>query len=490
MYIKSKLFLGFLLMISLTILLGITSFVNSSSVTNEFIFLVEHDLNVLQNAQKLQKLVIDAETGQRGFIIVGEESFLEPYYSGISEFNKLIVIEKEFVSDNPSQVKKLEKIESLFNDWQNDAAIPEIELANNIHKNDGDFKQIEDLLAAGVGKNILDTLRIEFIEFIEIENNLKNQRLERVLELEKNTKNSIIGFTIVSAISGILVSVLIFRNIASPISKLEFASSEIGKGNFDIEINKKGNDEISKLFNSFSNMKNSIQKNIELEKNLAVEKVKVKNERFMAIGELSARLAHDIRNPLSTIMVTVENIKMKYERDTEDIKEFERLERSISRIVHQIEGVLEFVKERPMEITKSKFSEVIKESLDSITIPENIKLILPKNEVSLLCDKNQFAIAVNNLILNSIQAIDETGTIEISIDENDDQIIIQIIDSGMGIPKEKIDKIFEPLYTTKQQGTGLGLTSVKTIIKSHGGIISVTSPPTIFTITLTKIKDM
>ncbi len=93
MKIRSKLFGGFIVTVSITLLLGITAFVNTSQTGSEFTFLVEHDLNVLQNAQNLQKFVVDAETGQRGFVIVGEESFLEPYYSGLSGFDELIEIE-------------------------------------------------------------------------------------------------------------------------------------------------------------------------------------------------------------------------------------------------------------------------------------------------------------------------------------------------------------------------------------------------------------
>ena len=83
----------------LTLLLGISVFYNTLDVSRNFTSLVEHDLQVLQNAQKLQKFVVDAETGQRGFIITGDNSFLEPYREGIDGFEHLIVIEKQLVSD-------------------------------------------------------------------------------------------------------------------------------------------------------------------------------------------------------------------------------------------------------------------------------------------------------------------------------------------------------------------------------------------------------
>jgi len=213
---------------------------------------------------------------------------------------------------------------------------------------------------------------------------------------------------------------------------------------------------------------------------------KAKKEKFETLGQLAANLAHDIRNPLSVISNSMENLKRTYGTDDKKQSHFDRVERAIMRITHQVDDVLSFVKEQPLTLDKTKMSEVISESLDSLKIPSEIKLILPENDVELICDKTQLAVALNNLILNSIQAIDGIGTIIISFEENKDTIVIEVEDSGKDISKEELDVIFEPLFTTKQHGTGLGLVSVKSIIRSHGGTISVTSPPVIFTITLPK----
>ena len=212
----------------------------------------------------------------------------------------------------------------------------------------------------------------------------------------------------------------------------------------------------------------------------------VKKEKMVALGSFSSLLAHDLRNPLSVIRVSMENLKMLYGTDDTKQSHFDKIERSINRMAHQVDAVLNFVKEQPLTLTKTKTSEIISESLDSLDIPDAIQLILPENDVDITCDKEQLEIALNNLVLNSIQAIVGSGTIEISVEENNDRIVIQVEDSGNGIPKEERDRIFEPLFTTKQHGTGLGLSSVKSIIKAHDGTISVTSSPSIFTITLPK----
>ena len=104
-----------------------------------------------------------------------------------------------------------------------------------------------------------------------------------------------------------------------------------------------------------------------------------------------------------------------------------------------------------------------------------------------MCDKKQLSIVFSNLVLNGIQAIGKSqGTVEIQIVEND-SVTIQVKDSGTGIPKGDLNRIFEPLFTTKSEGTGLGLASVRSIIHLHNGTISADSPPTVFTITLPKV---
>jgi len=212
-------------------------------------------------------------------------------------------------------------------------------------------------------------------------------------------------------------------------------------------------------------------------------------EKLSVIGQLTARLTHDLRNPLSIIQLSLENLKMLSKPNESQQKIYEKIERSIDRITHQVDDVLGYVRKNPLNTNKTKFSEILAESVDAIKIPNDVRLVFPKNDGEIDCDKRQLVTVMNNLFLNAIQAMNEKGLIAISLDEKDDEIIIQIEDSGKGIPKNDIPKLFEPMYTTKQSGTGLGLISVKSIIEAHGGIISVASPPTIFTITLPKESE-
>ena len=233
----------------------------------------------------------------------------------------------------------------------------------------------------------------------------------------------------------------------------------------------------------FLSIKSDITSEINLQKKL------IQKEKLSSIGMLSSRIAHDIRNPLSVISVSVDNLEYSHNHNKHFDDNFSRIHRSIERITHQIDDVLNFVNERPVKMQKIRFFEIISNCLDSIRVPSNIKMILPKNnELIISCDKRQFTSVISNLILNSIQAIGNVaGEIKIRTFDQHDNAIIEIEDSGIGIPTNDFNKIFDMLYTTKEIGTGLGLSSVKSILKSHGGIISVSSPPTIFTISLPKI---
>ena len=217
--------------------------------------------------------------------------------------------------------------------------------------------------------------------------------------------------------------------------------------------------------------------------------VVLKNEKMTAIGNLSARISHDLRNTLTVLKSEVSIMSMQDHDDNMD-KRLQRLMRSIDKMDHQIGGVLDFVRERPLKIEKFPSNVLIQNALEHITIPDGIKTITPEKDMSITGDLAQLEIVLSNIILNAIQAIGDSGKITISTEDKMDSSVISITDSGPGIPEKYMSKIFEPLFTTKQRGTGLGLASCYTIIKHHGGEIWVKNNPTTFTILLPKTKEL
>ena len=226
--------------------------------------------------------------------------------------------------------------------------------------------------------------------------------------------------------------------------------------------------------------------------NLVEEKTQqvLKSERLSAIGELSGRLAHDLRNPLSVMKMSVDLIKQSPKDTTISdpgvTKRIDLIEKSIDRISHQVDDVLGYVRLSPLNLQNVSLFDTIQSSLKKINIPSDIKIKLPKNDLRINCDIVKIDAVFINLIVNSIQELHKGGEIEIKISDQDNTAIIKFIDSGKGISDKDLPKIFEPLFTTKQKGTGLGLASCKNIVEQHDGEINVTNNPTTFTIILPK----
>jgi methyl-accepting chemotaxis protein len=153
---KTRLNLSFGGQILFAAILGMYVLLGLNDVKQQFSFVVEHDAIVIANARHLSMLVVDMETGQRGFCIVQKEEFLAPYIDGVKKFDVLIEKEKKLVSDNPGQVEALERIEHLVREWQEKAAKPEIEMARRVATHTIDAQQLQDVLRLGVGKELID----------------------------------------------------------------------------------------------------------------------------------------------------------------------------------------------------------------------------------------------------------------------------------------------------------------------------------------------
>jgi len=280
----------------------------------------------------------------------------------------------------------------------------------------------------------------------------------------------------------------IFDESLSAITDFEKKRMEIlyEQLNSEKKLSKELNDKLHRNMSKIAKAEVEIvKKKKQLEEELDQKTIQlIKKEKLSAVGEMSARLSHDIRNPLNVIRASMENIQAKYGQIKDTESSFLRIDRAIDRIAHQTEDVLEFVQNRVLEKEVASLNEIISEVISSLNIPERIIIKRPKQDISLYCDYVKICTLLKNLIHNSIHACKDEGMIEIKTEKNLDSVSISIIDSGAGIPAENMAKIFEPLFTTKQQGTGLGLASCKTIIKSHGGSIRVELNPTCFKIML------
>ncbi|MCV0392582.1 MAG: sensor histidine kinase [Nitrosopumilus sp.] len=298
-------------------------------------------------------------------------------------------------------------------------------------------------------------------------------------------RNSIFAVSIAGMAASIIGGFLISSTVSSPLKRLTKIANSISRGNFNIKIKPSKINEIQTISNSFEDMTSHLKKLIETEKQLAEAKVKIKNERLTAIGELAASMAHDMKNPLATIKSSTEILKNNAKQTDELNEVVNRMNRAIDRMSHQINDVLNFVRITPLELQPIKIQDLLESAKTSLEIPDNVSIVIPKSNLEIRGDLRKLEIVFINLFLNAIQAIGkEAGIINCTIEEKNTSAIIMIQDSGPGIPEDVFPKIFDPLISSKQKGTGLGLSTCKNVIELHNGTIVAQNNPTRFIVTL------
>jgi len=211
-----------------------------------------------------------------------------------------------------------------------------------------------------------------------------------------------------------------------------------------------------------------------------------KKEKLSVIGQLSSNIAHDIRNPLGAIKNSGVIIDKENKNSNEIIsRELKRINISVRRISHQVEEVLNYVRTTPMILKSHSINQTLQEAIDTLDIPQNISINIPKNDITIKFDHEKILIVFINIILNAIQSIgDKNGIITITTSETSSDITLEFENSGPNISSNDLKHIFDTLFTTKLEGTGLGLSSCKNIIEQHNGEIYAASDPVTFSIKL------
>ncbi|MCP5500514.1 MAG: CHASE3 domain-containing protein [Leptospiraceae bacterium] len=258
-----KLKIGTRLLIGYAVVLGVMFFTGSLVIYNlrtiqgSFKWVIHTD-EVLRNTEKLKKSIIDMETGERGFLLMGKEAYLEPYVKGYQEFQMLLVAQKKLVSDNPVQVKRLDEIEKNFNIWKDTIIEPLILVRRKVIDGKMDWKEFTVILSQNTnGKALMDTIRKQFDEFSEMEVQLMSQREKDTASVISNTEFITILVTIIAILLGVFIAVYNTRQITKPLSTIVLAVTNIEKkGDFSTKIEVDSKDEVGKVSEAIMSMMN------------------------------------------------------------------------------------------------------------------------------------------------------------------------------------------------------------------------------------------
>ena len=278
---------------------------------------------------------------------------------------------------------------------------------------------------------------------------------------------------------GLLVSLWISARITRPLEELTEASREVASGRWDTRIDLRGRDEIGQLAKAFN----------EMTQTLSSQKDKlVQTERVAAWRELARRLAHELRNPLFPMQITVENLQKSRQLDAKQFLEvFQEstatLKAELSNLNTIVGRFSDFSKMPAPQFAPVNVNEALRNAVRLFepqfnevgkpTITTETFLAEPLPEID--ADPDLLHRAFQNLVLNALDAMPAGGTLTLKTSDRGDNVRIEVTDTGKGLTPEECARLFTPYYTTKQQGTGLGLAIVQSVVSDHHGGISVAS---------------
>lgn len=307
-------------------------------------------------------------------------------------------------------------------------------------------------------------------------------------------------FTLGILLTSTLITFMLVWRFARPIANLSAAAREVAEGNLQVRVpDARRSDEMGRLALNFNEMAAELEKTRDLEAQLQ------QAEKSAVVGRLGSAIAHEIRNPLNYINLTLDHLRSKFApEDAAKRATFEKLtlqlKAEVGRINQQISDFLNYSRPTKVDLKPTEARKVVEDSLRIVEAEAEeknvtISVIEHENVPPVMGDPEFLRSVFNNLFINAVQAMESGGghlTIKITPDSDGNCVSFEIADTGNGIPEENLSNIFEPYFSTRETGTGLGLAIVQKIVDIHNGTIDVESQEgdgTKFTVKLPKAEN-
>lgn len=281
------------------------------------------------------------------------------------------------------------------------------------------------------------------------------------------------------AVCAVLIVALAYL-IQRPMVELQEQIAQVGEGDLSARVSfSKRNDEIGDLGRNFNRMVEQLRESREEIERLHRTQMS-RAEHLATLGELATGLAHEIRNPLAGIAGVIEIVGRDLPSSSPARSVIKDVHLEIAQINRILTDLLETARPRPPEMRASDLNTTVEHAVmlaKQQVLSKPIKIELEKSPALQVVehDSDQIHQVLLNLLLNAVQAIEGPGSIKVQIQSEDDFAAISVTDTGRGIPPEHLPNIFRPFYTTKGNGTGLGLSLARRIVEEHRGRIEVTS---------------
>lgn len=304
--------------------------------------------------------------------------------------------------------------------------------------------------------------------------------LEDIRKESYSTRLMLILIGFVGLFLGIFGATFLARRITGPLKKLAEGTVKISEGDFSQKIEIDSQDEIGNLARDFNEMSQKLQLTQE-QMDIAQKKL-IQAEKLASIGRIAAGLAHEIRNPLTSVKLNIQKVLESLQLENITREHLSIAQEGIGQIEMFVRELLNFTRVPELQLDRFDLRQIMEESLKMISESLARKRIEVNAEyknqpLEVYVDADKIRQVFLNILHNACEAVDDGGQILVSLSrvqvDSVQKARVEIVDDGGGIPEEDWENIFEPFYTTKATGIGLGLANARKIVDQHKGSIKV-----------------
>jgi signal transduction histidine kinase len=427
--------------------------------------------DILASSNRLEKLVIDLETGLRGYLVTREPRFLGPYRSARRAYTREAA-SLDMLVQVPVQRRRLDAIDRDVRDYLVDYSQPLIDRTRS-----GEAAPAETRRATGEGKRRVDVMRRRFADFSAAEEQIVARRRRRADNEVRQALDIAKGGAVGSLFLLLLLAAVLARGVARPIRQVSVAAQRVTEGDLTTQVEPTGPAEVAALGRSFNQMVSELSR------------------AQRAQDEFFALVSHELRTPLTSIVGYTDVLKEELEEDpgpplrSRAVDRIDRASRRLSRLV----GDLLFVAEIEAGRLNLKLAgavgldEVARESVEGLRHRaegrgQTLELDAAPVHVE-RADRDRLGQVVDNLLANAIKFTPEGGRVTVSVRPDGGDAVLTVADTGIGIPESEQDRLFQRFFRASSateghiEGVGLGLSIVQSIVVGHGGLVTVDSAP-------------
>lgn len=454
--ISNRTRIGFFAALSLLFLSYILTYISTRKVITQD-YWINHTNEVIHGLDNVNGFITEAESGYRGYLLSNDKEILSAYDKSIQKADSAFDKVRLLTRDNKSQQKNLDTLHYLI---------------------DRKFLLNEDVISQFSRSNkglplFLNEGELNLATINDIRNQISKMKDEEKSMWVQRSKMATEYSGLINILNVISVIIAVLLTI------------------YSLLVYNKENRAKRKAAKEADRYRTQLQSRVQQLAELNTELIELRSqEKYAVTGRIARMIAHEVRNPLTNINLATEQLKSEM-NGAQDSDMFTMITRNSERINQLVSDLLSATRVTELTFSKVPINQIIDESLqlakDRIVL-NHIQVI--KQYDMEICpiavDVDKVKIAFLNIFINAIEAMDKNGILEITTSKKDNRCIVKISDNGKGMSKDEVDRLFEPYFTTKEKGNGLGLANTQNIILGHKGSISAESEPgkgTLFTIT-------